>query len=87
MNYVHKLAPPFLLATGGRDFPHLINQSQAFESRLQKAGVRVSSIVLDDSDHLGASYASGEIEGEWPRCATQFMRGVARTDNQKKEEQ
>ena len=77
LSFVRANAPPFLLAVGDGDFPHLITQCQVFESKLRDAGVPVSCITLEGCDHLGASYASGEIEGEWPRQAVEFMRQIA----------
>jgi arylformamidase len=74
INYVHAGAAPFLLTTGDRDFPHLMVQCRDFESRLRAAAVEVESMVLNDCDHLGASYASGEIAGQWPLRAAAFMR-------------
>jgi acetyl esterase/lipase len=67
-------APPFLLAHGDRDFPHLIRQAEAFEAALRAASVPVERIVLPDADHLGASYEAGRADGAWWPRALGWMR-------------
>ena len=57
--------PPFLIAWGDRDFPHLIVQAKDMAQALRDAGGAVETISLSDCDHLGASYACGISEGAW----------------------
>ena len=59
-NYVHAGAPPFLIAYGSKDFGHLVTQAKVFAEALQAKGVQQETLILDDCDHLGASYAAGE---------------------------
>ncbi|MEZ5667654.1 MAG: alpha/beta hydrolase [Alphaproteobacteria bacterium] len=73
MRHVHGAAPPFLVAWGERDFPHLVRQSQEFAAALEHEGVEVERTQLDDCDHLGASYASGVADGAWIDRAASFM--------------
>ncbi len=73
MGQVHAGAPPFLVAWGARDFPHLARQNQEFVAALKKAGVDVTEIEIADADHLGASYAAGEPDGPWIDAAVGFM--------------
>ncbi|MFT5502479.1 MAG: arylformamidase [Gammaproteobacteria bacterium] len=72
--YIHADAPPFFVAWGEKDFSHLIDQAKAFSDSLQSVGVNVGCLELDDCDHLGASYASGDVNGIWPRKASKFIQ-------------
>lgn len=73
LTHVRPDAPPFLVAWGENDFPHLRVQATRFADALLEAGVSVSTQVLSGADHLGASYASADPEGEWVRAATEFI--------------
>lgn len=66
MNYVRSNLPPFLLAWGEEDFPHLRKQAQEMYAALQRVGVSVDSIELPGCNHFTASYAAGDIGGAWP---------------------
>lgn len=57
--------PPFLVAWGDRDFPHLMAQGERMAAALVAAGGQVDTLVLQDCDHLGASYACGQRSGPW----------------------
>lgn len=72
--------PPALLAWGGRDFPHVVRQSEEMAAALQAAGVPVQCLVLDGCDHFQASLACGDADGPWVRPAVDWMRqqGAAR---------
>jgi acetyl esterase/lipase len=71
-------APPFLLAHGDKDFPHLMKQAEAMEAALKKAGGNVERIVLPGRDHFSASHAGGEAEGPWvPRALAWIARTSA----------
>ena len=72
--YLRADAPPFLVAYGEEDFPHLRAQSDTFIGDLKALGVDVSKVVLPDCDHLGASYESGDPDGVWVKTATRWMR-------------
>jgi arylformamidase len=76
-NFVAPGAPPFLLAHGDRDFPHLIRQAETFEAALRQAGNAVERIILPDCDHLGASYDAGRADGTWLPRAVAWMRASA----------
>ena len=65
--------PPFLITYGSDDIPHLRTQAQAMEKELKRRGGDVETIELEDRDHLGASYAAGEIEGAWITAAAAWM--------------
>ncbi|MAO93921.1 MAG: hypothetical protein CMM78_03860 [Rhodospirillaceae bacterium] len=66
-------APPFHVSYGTKDFPHLIKQSEKFATDLEKLGVTVETLALNECDHLGASYAAGEQDGQWVKSAVKFM--------------
>lgn len=65
--------PPFLIAHGDRDFPHLMGQAARMEQALHDAGGTVERIVMPDRDHFSASYAGGEPDGPWVPKALDFM--------------
>ena len=65
--------PPFLLAHGSVDFPHLMTQAERMEEALRKAGADVERIVLEGRDHFSASYAGGERDGPWVPRALEWI--------------
>lgn len=73
MTHVRGDAPPFHISWGEKDFPHLKAQAERFAAALSDAGTRVTTQVLADADHLGASYASAEPDGAWVRAADDFI--------------
>lgn len=70
-------APPFLIAHGDKDFPHLMVQAEAMEAALRKAGGAVERIVLAGRDHFSASHAGGEANGPWVPKALAWIASVA----------
>lgn len=74
MTFAHANAPPFLIAHGGEDFPHLIRQAEEFEARLSNLDVDVMRINLPGCNHLSASYASGDADGAWLPTAVSWMK-------------
>lgn len=68
--------PPFLIAHGDRDFPHLVRQAEIMEEALAAAGGQVERIVLEGRDHFSASYAGGEPDGPWVPRALDWMRST-----------
>ena len=66
--------PPFLIAYGDDDFPHLIAQAEAMEAALKSAGGDVASLVLEGCGHLEASLAAGDPEAPWVGAAVDWMR-------------
>jgi len=65
--------PPFLVAYGTRDFPHLIAQGARFVQTLRAIPAEVEELPLVDRTHFTASYAGGEAEGPWVPRALAFM--------------
>jgi acetyl esterase/lipase len=74
LHNIHDKPPPFLIAHGSKDFPHLMRQAEEMEQALAKAGGKVSRIVLEGCDHLSASYACGDAQGAWAPAAVTFMQ-------------
>ncbi len=74
LTHIRADAPPFLIAFGSKDFPHLITQARNFAEKLAAMGVRTETLELEDCDHLEASYASGEPNGAWVRAAVAHVR-------------
>jgi len=67
--------PPFLIAHGSDDFPHLMDQAARMESALRAAGGEVERIVLPGRNHFSASYAGGEPAGPWvPRAIAWILQ-------------
>lgn len=61
--------PPFLIAYGTADFPHLIPQAERMTGALLAAGGEVETLVMPGRDHFQSSYAGGEPDGPWvPRA-------------------
>jgi acetyl esterase/lipase len=65
--------PPFLIAHGSDDFPHLMVQAEEMERGLAAAGGDVTRVVLDGRNHFSACYAGGEPEGPWVGRALSWM--------------
>lgn len=65
--------PPFLMAHGSEDFPHLIEQAEQMEVALQAAGGDVVRLVLSGCDHFTASLAAGDVDGPWAPAALAWM--------------
>lgn len=65
--------PPFLVAHGSRDFPHLIPQAERFVDAVRAAGGEAERLVLPERTHFTASYAGGEADGPWVPAALAFM--------------
>ena len=65
--------PPFLIAHGTEDFPHLMVQAEAMENALAHSGGDVERVALDGRDHFSACYAGGEVDGPWVGRALAWM--------------
>jgi arylformamidase len=65
--------PPFLVAFGSNDFPHLITQAERFVAAVREAGGEADELVLSGRTHFSASYAGGEANGPWVPAALEFM--------------
>ncbi|MGB7302122.1 MAG: alpha/beta hydrolase [Burkholderiaceae bacterium] len=73
MNHLRAEAPPFMVAWGEKDFPHLVRQSERFAHDSSALGNAVETIVLAQCDHLGAGFAAGDVDGAWIEAADKFM--------------
>lgn len=71
-------APPFLVAFGSNDFPHLVPQGRAFVAALRGAGAVASCIEMPGRTHFTSSFAGGEADGPWVPPALEFMAGHTR---------
>jgi len=74
LHLVRPSAPPFFVSYGSDDFPHLRRQAADFIAAMRAQGNDVTEYELANSDHLGASYASGDPESGWPAKAANWMR-------------
>jgi arylformamidase len=73
LNLIQGTPPPFLLAFGTKDFPHLIPQAAMMARALKVAGGKVVELPMDGRDHFTASFAGGEADGPWVQAATRWM--------------
>jgi arylformamidase len=71
--------PPFLVAHGSKDFPHLIGQAQRFVDAVHRASGEAERLELPERTHFTASYAGGEADGPWVPAAVTFMQRIAGT--------
>jgi len=69
--------PPFLVAFGGNDFPHLIAQAKRFVLAVHDAGAAASQLELAGRTHFTASLAGGEPVGPWVPAALDFLSRYA----------
>ena len=70
------VCPPFLIAWGGRDFPHLAKQAREMHDKLCATGIASETFVFDGCDHFEASLACGQPASGWPDRATAWMRAI-----------
>ena len=71
--------PPFLMAHGERDFPHLIAQAAQMRAALLAAGVPTELEILEACDHFETSVACGDATRPWVARAAAWMRGPGRS--------
>ena len=71
--HLHAAPPPFLVAYGTNDFPHLVAQGVKFASVLREIGADIDECPLAGRTHFTASYAGGEPDGPWGPRALAFM--------------
>lgn len=76
IRHVSTDSPPFLIAYGTEDFPHLRDQAERMAASLSDAGIAVDKIVFDGRDHFGASLAGGEPDGPWVPSAIDWMAKI-----------
>jgi len=68
--------PPFLMAHGENDFPHLMRQAAEMEAALKKAGGKVERIVLAGRTHFTASLATADPAMPWRQRAIDWMTSI-----------
>jgi arylformamidase len=68
--------PPFLMACGEGDFPHLIRQANEMADSLRAAGADTTLVVLPGRTHFTASLAGGDPDGPWVRGAVAFIKSL-----------
>lgn len=65
--------PPFLMAYGSADFPHLITQAEAMETALRAAGGEASRLALEGRTHFSACGTADDPDGPWLPAALDFI--------------
>jgi acetyl esterase/lipase len=73
LSHIHAPPPPFLIACGDNDFPHLIRQAGEMTTALEEAGGDVELVELAGRDHFTSSTAGGEPDGPWVPRALDWM--------------
>ncbi len=71
--HIGKRPPPFFMAYGEKDFPHLIPQAEAMAQALREAGARVEVVPMPGRTHFTAQLAAGESDGPWLQRALAFL--------------
>lgn len=74
IHHVRAGLPPFLLAWGEQDFPHLKRQAQEMVAALEGHAVDVDTVELPGCNHFTASYAAGDVDGTWPKAFDTWSR-------------
>ena len=69
--------PPFLVAYGTQDFPHLILQAERFVAAVRTAGGEAQALPMEGRTHFTASYAGGEADGPWVPAALRLMERLS----------
>lgn len=70
---IQGVPPPFLLAWGSKDFPHLRTQAMEMADVLKARGGEVETVEMPDRDHFTGHLASGEPQGPWLPLAVDFI--------------
>jgi acetyl esterase/lipase len=70
---MEKPLPPFFVAYGEKDFPHLIAQANEMIAALRAQGAQVEQMVLSGKTHLEAHVTAGDARGDWARTALRFI--------------
>ena len=70
--------PPFLMAWGDNDFPHLRVQAREMAEVLKSRGCEVEAFEMSGRDHFTSHLACAEVDGPWLARALEFMRRHAR---------
>lgn len=65
--------PPFLIACGSDDFPHLVRQAGEMRATIEAAAGDAEFIELPGRNHFTASTAGGEPDGPWVPRALDWM--------------
>lgn len=76
--YIEGTPPPFLMAWGSKDFPHLRTQATEMAELLKARGGEVVAFEMAERDHFTAHLAAGEPDGPWVPRALEFIRRHAR---------
>jgi arylformamidase len=74
--HIQGTPPPFFIACGESDFPHLVRQANEMADALRATGATTTFVVLPGRTHFTASLAAGEPDGPWVRGAVAFMRSL-----------
>lgn len=76
MRQLRPSLPPFLLAWGEEDFPHLKRQGQEMEAALKGNNTQVETLELPGCNHFTGSYAVGDVGGLWATTLSAWMNKV-----------
>lgn len=68
--------PPFLIAWGEKDFPHLRTQAAEMAAALRTRGGKVTAFEMPGRDHFTGHLATAEADGPWLPRALAFLADV-----------
>ncbi|MEO7469717.1 MAG: alpha/beta hydrolase [Pseudomonadota bacterium] len=67
-------APPFLIAYGTKDFPHLMVQSEKFAMVVRARGLAAETLEISDATHGTVLLMAAAADKPWLPAATRWMR-------------
>jgi acetyl esterase/lipase len=71
---LEKPLPPFFIAYGELDFPHLVTQAHEMVAALRAGGADVEEMMFPGKTHHEAHLSAGDPQGTWLPTALQFIR-------------
>ena len=71
-------APPFFVAHGSQDIPHLIVQAEKFVMVARSKGISVETLEVDGANHATVLLTAVETGQPWFPAVTEWMRAIMR---------
>jgi len=65
--------PPFLIAAGEKDFPHLVTQSRDMQAALRAKGGEADHLILPGATHFEAHFGIAQDSSLWLDTASDWM--------------
>lgn len=65
--------PPFFMAHGDQDFPHIMSQAPRMQAALKAAGGQCERIVFEGCDHFTSSLSAVDPQKQWRAGSVDWM--------------